>query len=152
MGPGGWDYVENAKNILLCSVGFIVILLLNFVTITSKDLQEILTHTLITGFISDQIQKYIDRVNKPKRLYYGMGPVDPPNVHSLGPHSSMSGVPRRPSRCHTDNRVIMNLKPTRAAVIPHHKIKDYMIIEMDLPLPNTKPTRLLSIIDDYDRN
>jgi hypothetical protein len=78
----GWDYIELIKNRTALIGGLSIVLLLQFVEVNSRYLQEIIIHGLITGFISDKIQKKIDNIHVPKRLYYGMTRIDPvlPNI------------------------------------------------------------------------
>ena len=150
LGPGGWEYVDNLKNGLLVLLGVVAIIILEFVKVESRELQQIIIHTLITGLITDQIQKYIERVNKPRRLYYGMTRIDhEDNVHVLGPHNMTQSIPRRANVCHTDNRFIINAKPLRAILIPHDHIRNVKINKSDQPDKRMSP-KLLSLFEDYE--
>lgn len=60
LGPNGWEYVENIKNRLVLTLGITLIIILQFVNVSSRSLQELIVHTLITGYISEQILEWID--------------------------------------------------------------------------------------------
>lgn len=149
MGPDGWEYVENFKNRSIMTIGIGLILLLQFVEVNSRFLQEFILHSLITGFISDRIQKYIDdpetRVYMDAR-YIGMTWIDPPEEHILGPHNDVKMKYKRINYCHTDNRVIIGMKPLRAEVVPHDKLKDYIMVEIEEP---KRKSKLVEFINDY---
>lgn len=155
LGENGLEYLENIKNKLLFSSGIASVIVLNFMTIRS--LQEIIIHSLITGFITDKLQKWLDR-NKMVRLYYGMGPTDPVNCMVLGPHNFMNVAYKLINYCHTDNRIILGSKPKRAAIIKVSDIKfnsdkgNNNIIKSDNKSDNIcdkEKITLLNIIDDY---
>ena len=83
----GWEYLESIKNRTALTVGLILVLILQFVEVNSRYLQEIIIHGLITGYISDRIQKKIDTLTVPKRLYYGMTRIDSVEPFILGSHN-----------------------------------------------------------------
>jgi hypothetical protein len=126
MGPGGWEYVEDVKNRIFLSLGFILLILLQFVEVNSKYLQEIIIHTLITGFISDQIQRRINSIPRVTQCHYGMFNTES-DMHILGPENYISQLYRTANICHTENRLIIGgKKPQRAIIVPHDKLNDYI--------------------------
>jgi len=116
MGTGGWEYVEDIKNKLLLGLGFILLIVLQFVEINSRYVQELIIHTIITGIISDKLQRWIDSARGVKQLHYGMLNTEC-DMYVLIPGNYVELLYKRANVCDTSNRVIMNLKPQRAKVI-----------------------------------
>lgn len=148
LGPNGYEYLEMVKNVIVFVVAMILLILLQFIDVTSRYIQKIIIHLMITGAISDLIQRWIDTLGRKRRLYYGMTYFKPAKSYKL------TDVPtpyRSIQYCDTNNRIIMGSKPQRALVVPKSKLKDYIIIELD---PNEKigrkEIRLINIINDYE--
>ena len=113
MGPGGWEYMEDIKNKFLLSIGILLLIVLQFVQVNSKSLQEIIVHMLITGIISDKLQGWVDNIPKIKQVHYGMFSTKEDikrDMHILTPANFVSLSYKVPNECHTDNRVIMGMK------------------------------------------
>ena len=119
LGPNGWDYVENFKNKMLFALGLVMVIILQFVTVDSRYLQELIIHTLITGFISDQVQQWIDSLAQIRICYIGMEMVNPQPQYIVPAVFPLRYV----KKCHTKNRVLRELKPLRATVV--HIVKDH---------------------------
>ncbi len=67
--PGEPGYAEMVKNRVLIFMGIILIVLLEFLNITSRYVQELLLHSLITGIISEFIQCQLDKLIVKRKLY-----------------------------------------------------------------------------------
>lgn len=148
MGQDGWEYIETVKNRSLLTIGLTIIMLLQFIEVNSRYLQEIIVHTLITGFISDQIQKYIET---PKVFwfdtgYIGMQYIDPPIINILGPHNKIEYKYKPIHMCHTKNIQIMGMKPLKAKIIPRNNLRYHNITEEKFPTIRIKK---YEIIPDY---
>lgn len=141
LGPNGWEYVENIKNRIVLALGITVLIILQFVEINSRYLQELIIHTLITGYVSDQILQWIENLPKIRVFYTGMESIQPQYiVPAILPY-------RKAKLCHTKNRVFRELKPLKALFIPHDKIGEHVknkSTEKRKYVPMT-----LSIIEDY---
>ena len=140
MGPGGWNFAYKVKTIVALLVGVVLLGVLQIVTIDSRYLQKLIIHTLITGFITDQIEQYVNAVNQIKQLHFGMGPISH-EEHTIIPVSLKY---KTPTVCDTKNIVLIGLKPLRAKVISL----------ADIPKPiqtQPKPTKtyMINIMDDY---
>ena len=161
MGPGGWEYVEDAKNRLLFFVGVVLLIILQFIKIDSRYLQEMILHALITGFISDKIQRWIDEVSTVRRLYYGMTNTQV-DAYVLTPKNYVNTRYKRVNVCHTDNRVIIGgHKPQRAVVVSIDLLKEYTTVDRDPKLiideeneekQKKQELTCVDIVDDYNSN
>ena len=112
MGPKGWEYIENIKNRLLLIGGLFLLVMLQLVEVNSWMLQELIIHTLITGYISDRIFQYLNAA--PHRLYYAIENF-PVKCHYVLTPDSMQRVPKE--RAHTKNLVFRHMKGQRATLI-----------------------------------
>ena len=54
---------------------------------------------------------------------------------------------RRVKRCHTKNRIFIKLKPMRAEIIPHDKLKER--VDRNYKSTNLSLPKLLDIIENY---
>ena len=160
MGPGGWEYVETLKNRILLLIGIFLLIILQFVKINSRYLQEIIVHALITGFITDIIQRWIDIIPRVRQLHFGMTRIES-EEHQLTFANYANQDCKRVNRCHTDNLIVIGgPKTSRATLVPYDKLKEYIMIDMDLPeLPKLSgidnsnvPSTYVNIIDDYNSN
>jgi len=123
LGPDGWEYVENIKNRIVLTLGIILLIILQFVEVNSRYLQELIIHTLITGYVPDQILKWIESQPNNRVFYIGMEYVETEYQYILP-----AVIPKKVKRCHTKNRVFRDLRPLRAKIIPHDKLNESISI------------------------
>lgn len=107
LGPNGWEYINNFKNKIVFSSCSCMILVLQFVEVSSRLLQEIIIHTLITGYISDSIQNYINAT--PRKLYYAIENF-PDESRYVIPATYHIGQAKK---CNTKNIIFRSLKPIK---------------------------------------
>lgn len=60
MGPNGFEYFIQMRTYVVLSISGVMILYLQFVPITSRDLQELIIHTLITSWLMDKWYQWRD--------------------------------------------------------------------------------------------
>lgn len=145
MGPEGWGYIEDLKNKVVFTVGFLLLIILQFVEINSRYLQEMIVHTLITGFVSDKIQQWIDNTGKPKICHYGMFNTKS-DEYMLGPYNYVSQRYKTANICHTDNRIIVGgKKPIKANIVNTNNLENY-----SKPDNNTIQYECIDIVSNYD--
>lgn len=149
MGPGGWILMYRVKTVLVLSIGLILLSILQFVDVNSGYLQKIIIHTLITGFITEQIEQYINNINHVRVLYYGMGPI-----HHVEHHIIPISVKYKTSNiCDTKNIVLIGLNPLKAKIVSDlvktniSKVKKTYISKPNIP--KVKKTYMVNIMDDY---
>ena len=115
MGPQGWEYIDNIKNRLLLIGGCFLLIMLQFIEVNSWMLQELIIHTLITGYISDKIYQYLNAApTVPHRYYYAMENI-PITCKYIPSPEFMRMVPKE--RANTKNLVFRHLKGHRATLI-----------------------------------
>jgi len=147
--PGEPGYAEMVKNRVLISMGIILIVLLEFLNITSRYVQELLLHSLITGIISEFIQCQLDKLIVKRKLYIGMTYIEK-ECHIFGPEHIFVYPYKIINYHHTKNRIILGAKPQRATIIKKKKLKQYIMVDIDiLKFPKLPKPRLINIIDDY---
>ena len=157
MGPGGWEYIEKIKNRLLLSIGILLIFILQFIKINSRFVQEFIVHALITGFVSDLIQRWID-VPKIRQLHFGMTNVMAKNYQYQLSYVNDT-IWRKAHVCNTNNlKVIGAPDKTRAKIIPYDGLKDYAKKYFKKNKKNKKINKnitkqlYINIIDEYETN
>lgn len=108
LGPNGWEYLDAIKNIILLSLGVLLIIVLQFVEVDSRYLQELIVHTLITGYVSDKILIYLSELTRKRIFYIGIFYTDEPQyiVPVIFPAKEVKV-------CNTKNRVFVELKPCK---------------------------------------
>jgi len=112
LGPNGWEYIDNIKNMIIFSLGILSLIVLQFVQINSRYLQEVIIHTLITGYVSDKILNFINNISLIKITYIGMFCTD--EAQYMIPVM----LPLREIKiCDTKNRVFVELKSKRATLV-----------------------------------
>nr|QBK91483.1 MAG: hypothetical protein LCPAC302_01030 [Pithovirus LCPAC302] len=147
LGDNGWEYVEMIKNIFVIIISVIILIILEFVEINSRYVQRMIVHALISGIISDRLQQWIDKLNDKRRLYYGMTYYDNEDLRELKPENMVILPYRHINYCNTKNRIVSGIKPSRAKIIPHDKLKDYIVVNIDLP-----NREFIDIMNDYRSN
>jgi hypothetical protein len=149
MGPGGWEYAENVKNSLFLTLGVIVIIVLQFIEVNSRYLQELIVHLLITGFITDQIQRRIDDSYKIKQCHYGIFNTES-DMHVISSINYVSYPYRVANICHTDNRMIIGgRKSQKAVIVSQDKIKDIVVHNPSIS-KRSVIFECIDIVTDYD--
>ena len=149
LGPNGFEYLEMVKNVIIFVVAIILLIILQFIEVTSSYIQKIIIHLMITGIISDLIQRWLDTLGRKERLYYGMTYYKPARLYKLTHKNYISTPYRMIQYCDTNNRIIMGPDPQRALVVSKNKLKNYIVIELDNKISN-KEIRLINIINDYE--
>lgn len=151
LGPDGWGYLDNIKNIIFLVLGVGVIVVLQFVEINSRYLQVLVIHLLLTGFISDQLEKWIDSVIESRRKWVDMEEITE-DIRSVPTYIVPVPLYKKVNRCNTKNIIIRGLKPLRAKIIRKEELKKYIHIEMDnIPvfLPATNDEEKVDLIENY---
>jgi len=108
LGPNGWEYVDSLKNIILLSSGVLLIIILQIVEVNSRYLQELIVHTLITGYVSDKILNHLNELSNKRIFYIGMFYTDEPQY--IVPVFVRA---KEVKVCNTKNRVFVELKPCK---------------------------------------
>ena len=151
LGPNGYEYLETVKNVILFIIALILLIVLQFVEVTSRYIQKLIIHALITGAISDLFQRWIDSCSGKRRLYIGMTYIKHVKPHKLTHKNNVSIPYKSIQYCDTKNRLIMGAKLNRALLVPRHRLKNYIVVEMDPKFEGkTKGINLINIIDDYE--
>jgi hypothetical protein len=143
LGPNGYEYLEMVKNVIMFIIAVSMIIVLQFVEISSRYIQYLIIHAMITGGISDLFQRWIDRVMK-RRVWIGMT-----YIHSVKPKKfKIVTIPYKTIQyCHTKNREIIGAIPERATIVKKDKIKDYIIVSG----PDVNNTiKYFDMIEDYN--
>ena len=132
-------------------MGFIIIIILQFVKISSRAVQEFIVHALITGFVSDQIQKWIYTVPKIGQLHYGMTNVMSKNdEHHLTRANYYDPTFRKAHVCDTKNLIVIGgPNEQRANIIPHNKLKEHFDKQGTNVISGNMNYPYVNIIDEY---
>ena len=111
MGPHGWEYIDGIKNRFLFIGGFFLLITLQLVEINSRMIQEFIIHTVITGYISDKLNQFINQ--KPRRLYYAIENFPDKYCVIYSPEY----VKTVPKTSNTKNLVFRYMKPQHATLV-----------------------------------
>ena len=143
-----YEYMETFKNVILVIISIILIIVLQFVEITSRYIQKIIIHSIITGSIAYLFQLWIDNLRRVTRLYYGITyiPVKSYKLNYIELQYKCIQV------CNTKNMKIIGPKSQRALLVSHNKIKKYLLIEMDSEYKSKQKIQLIDIIVNYKIN
>ena len=114
LGPGGWERVETTKNRILFIVAVIIIGILEIIEINSRFIQEFIIHSLITGFFTDQLQRWF--ISQPYRdvRFISMTNIEPVEPQIIIP---INYNVRKIKRCNTKHIIIKGLKPIQAKIV-----------------------------------
>ena len=123
---GGMEYLESIKNKILIITGLSLIVVLRLISVDSYYLQELIIHTLISGFVSDQIQRYLNSKSVIKICYIGMEFIETPIPrHIIHIHPEPSLAYKR----NTKNIIVKCLRPQKAEIIKIIKLSNNKIIQ-----------------------
>ena len=115
LGDSPLEYLEQIKNKILFSLGVLIMIVLNFVEINSRYVQEIIFHSLITGILSNLIENYV-LTNKVSKCHYGMTRLEPVTPLYITPYNLVRSKFKMVRVCNTKNIEIMT-KPLKANIV-----------------------------------